>query len=372
MNTLRNLIILNLTLCLLQPLYAKIKIKLNADGPIFSNVDFYISKVIDESKKVNCIGFNIREWDEYVLNLEFEGGIQSSLQHYFDAIIITDTLSDPQPIVAKIKQVYITEQDNMVIASYKGVLTLEYFSADNKLIYMTHYSSSMTGLYRKQQIEELLKTLINKSIYSFNLFKKQELNAYENLLCKTKLYDSILASDKPKKGFYTNFFEFQANKPSLRYPFNLVSYSNDNVEDLYFNFSDPNINIGLFYDYIIGFSDGDTIFLKKVSEEGDEYFLPINSLGPYVYIGKRTKKEAVPTPLPFGVVFLGSSNDQDYIMSIATGIEHPVDDETVRSILVSDPEILEIYLEQPYNRRKEMGLYWIDTYNERYKKKLKN
>ena len=130
-------------------------------------------------------------------------------------------------------------------------------------------------------------------------------------------------------------------------------------------------NSNKFLDLIYGFSDGKSIYVKRYINNQYYTFIPIEILGRYSYIGKKYESQGVPFILPFAFGYFTIPYQEDYILNLSSGAEHPLKEETLKLILLSDQELYNAYQNQPYEKREETKLYWLEQFNKRYKDRVK-
>ena len=335
-------------------------INFKSDSAIFTNFDFYISEVIDARDNKDNIGYIMR--GPFLINrpIDFEEGLEHSFLEYLNKIIINKNFN-AEPIKLRIRELNVSEEGDFCIGEEAICsLTLEFLDSTNNLIYMTDYKGGTTAFNVTKKHEDIIRYLIKKSLFTFSLYNRKN-KLYSNLSGKQNLYYSLILAEKPQKGFYINFKELQANNPSLQFDFEIITIKEGGNEYKEIKFADPMFDFLKLADLIYGFSDGEIVYIKIVyinnmSNNKDFNFVPVKDIGKYIYIGKGIDNQ--------GFV-------QDHILNLSSGKVHPLTDEILKSILIIDSELYKVYLNQPYERRVDMGLYWIEQFNKRYKEKLK-
>jgi len=344
-------------------------IDLKKDSVLYKNVGFHINKVIDNRNNQANLGYTMKGLFEVNRPIKIKNELDKSLKQYLNSLILNNTFKTI-PINLSIKRMSISEEDLGLKQIGTCHIVIEYYDILNNLIYMTDYSESISAFDVTNKYEDLIKYTLKKSLSAF-IYYDMESNIYFDLLDKPVLYDSILFCKKPKKGFYANFKEFQANNPSIQFDFTIEEFEDNESQYRRFSLSDSTIDLRNLYQLIYGFSDGETVYIKRYLFNKYITFIPIQILGRYCYVGKRYDSQAVPIIFPsyFGV--MGLPYEQDYILNISSNKEHPLTMETLDIILKSDKKLYEIYKNQPYDTRKKMKLYWLEEYNRRYLKRHK-
>ena len=343
-------------------------IELRGDSLFYKNFGFNIVDIQDKRSNRDNIGYTMKGIFEIKRPINFKNGFVNTLNHYMVNLIHNDTSSTPIKIA--IKELFITEEDLSIQQIGNCHLVMEYFDKADKLIYMTDYMSSFSAFDATKKYGDLVKYLIKKSLLTFSLYNSKS-NIYFDLLNQHVSYDSILLCPNPKKGFYANFREFQANNPSLMFEFDVIESEEKDNKYANFKLTNPPISANEVFNLIYGFSDGKTIYIKRYISEKLFTFIPIQILGRYCYIGKKYDRQGVPVILPFAIGVVSIPYQQDYIMNISSGKEYPLTDETMKHIFVSDNELYNVYINQPFERREEMGIYWLSEFNKRYIENLK-
>lgn len=346
----------------------KYLIELNNNSVQFSDFNFYISEVIDERFQNDNFGFIVVGILDLKKEIEFKSGVSSSIQNYANALIIRN--ENAEDIKLRIRELKISEgydfDDNGTCK-----ITLEYLDSLNNLIYMTELKGTLPISEPSKNIDKLICTLVKKSLLIFSLYDRDS-DTYFDLLNKQRLYDTIIKSGNLKKGFYTNYKEFQANNPSIKKDFKIIEVKDKNRNYLQINFADPLFDSDSFLDLVYGFSDGQNIYLKKYLSNNNYSLIPIKTVGRYCYIGKISDRQGIPFILPFAAGFISAPYEQDYIMNISSGKEHPLTDETLKHILITDSELYNHYLNQPYDSRVNNEVFWLNEFNKRYLKNIDN
>jgi hypothetical protein len=323
-------------------------INFKIDSAIFTNFDFYISEVIDARDNKDNIGYIMRGPFQTNRPIDFKEGLEHSFLEYLNKIIINKN-SNAEPIKLRIRELNVSEFDLGIGEEALCSLTMEFLDSTNNLIYMTYYKYETIAFNVTKKHEDIIRKLIKKSLYIFSLYNRKS-NLYYNLLGKQNLYYSLILAEKPKKGFYINFKELQANNPSLQFDFEMITIKEDGKEYTKIKFADPMFDFRKLTDLIYGFSNGEIVYIKNMLINKDFNFVPVKDIGKYSYIGKRIDSQGAPIILPFdfGVLFgvFSIPYEQDYILNLSSGKEYPL-------------------------RRVDMGLYWIEQFNKRYKEKLK-
>jgi hypothetical protein len=340
-------------------------IELEGDSLLFKNFRINITEVIDKRESRDNIGYTMKGLFDVLKPVRLKGGIESALSCYMNKMFISD--SSFKPIKIHIKELLITEEDFTIEQKGACHLVMEFIDSTGKLLYMTDYKSSFSAFEASGKYEGLLKHLIKKSILAFSLFDSKY-HPYIDLLNQQDNYYPILQCSNPQKGFYANFREFQANNPSLQFAFEVEEVAGRGRKYYKIKLKDTSIDSNVLFDLIYGFSDGKTVFIKQYNSDRYFSFVPIHTLGRFSYVGKKVNSTGIPIILPFMVGVASVPYKQEYIIDISTGKEHPLNDEILKKILVSDTELYKQYINQSYERRNEMSLYWLEQYNKRYLK----
>jgi hypothetical protein len=341
-------------------------IELNCDSVIFHDFDFFISDVQDDRIEQGDFGFIITGALDIKRTIIFRNSMSEQIENYTNKLIYKNDNS--LPVKLKIKKLEIFESERMDDNGTCEII-IEYLDFDNNLLYMTEDKASLLLTQSSKNINLLVGDLIKRSLILFNLY---DLNSktYYDLLSVKNPYDSMLLCKRPKKGFYSNFREFQTNNPSIKVEFKMSKIEESGNEYERIEFKDSTFDYRILLDIIYGFSDGQNIYIKRKISGMIYTFIPIQTLGRYCYVGQKYDKQGVPIILPFAVGILSVPYKQDYIFNISSGNEHPLNDETMQLILASDKELLEVYLSQPPERREDMKLYWLNEFNKRYMEKF--
>jgi len=343
-------------------------IDLHGDSYYFKNLGFEIEYVQDNRDNRENIGYTSKGLFEVKTPINFNNGFEASLTTYMSNLISNDSLSTLFKVV--VKKLLITEKEYSLEQIGSCQLILEFYDTNGKLIYMTDYSGSFSSFDASNKYEGLIKYLIKKSILSFSLYDVQS-NIYYDLLNQYVSYDTVIVTKKLKKGFYANFKEFQVNNPSLQFDFSIEEIDRNGKKFTKVSLADPLIDKDRLFDLIYGFSDGKNVYIKKYVTGGYYTFIPVQSIGRYCYVGKKMDNQGVPIILPFVIGAVSIPYEKDFIMNISSGKEYPLTEDNLRLILKSDKELSAKYESQPYDRRIQMGLYWIKEYNRRYLERLK-
>ncbi len=338
-------------------------INLKGDSLFYKNLRFEIIDVIDKRINQDNIGYTMKGVFEVNRPVNFRNGFTKTLKNYMTNLIQNDTPSIQTKIA--IKELLITEDDLSIQQIGSCHLIMEFYDNADNLIYMTDYTSSFSSFDATKKYEDLIKHLIKKSFLTFNLYNPES-NIYYDLINQNISYDSILLCEIPRKGFYANFKEFQANNPSLQFDFDVIKFEEKENEYSKIKLTDPLLDPDKLFSLIYGFSDGKNIYVKRYVSERYYTFIPIQSIGRYCYVGKKDENQGVPIILPFAIGILSVPYEQDYIMNISSGNEHPLTYQTLKAILASDIELYDRYMSQPFETREKMGLYWMNEYNRRY------
>lgn len=341
-------------------------VELNCDSTFFYDFDFFVSEVQDDRIDAGDFGFIIIGALDIKRTVIFKNSMTEQIENYTNKLIEKNERS--LPVKLKIRKLKISESERM---DDNGTceLIIEYCDLDNNLLYMTEDKASLLLPRSSKDINLLIGDLIKRSLLLFNLYDLKS-RIYYDLLSIKNPYDSMLLSKKPKKGFYTNFREFQANNPSIKVEFKISKIEEQGREYERIVFKDSAFDYKRLLDIIYGFSDGQNIYIKRKTSEKVYSFIPIQTLGRYCYVGHKYDKQGVPIILPFVVGILSVPYKQGYIFNISSGNKHPLNDETLQLILASDKELFEVYKNQPPKSREEMKLYWLNEFNKRYVEKF--
>lgn len=330
-------------------------IELFADSTVFNDLDFYIAEVEDDRIDSTDFGFIIIGAMELKRNVSFKGSMTEQIKNYTSKAIRKNESSFP--VKLKIKKLKVSEKE---YTEENGTceLTIEYYDMDDNLLYMTDDKASLVAPQLSKHINILIGDLINRSLFLFSLYDLRS-EIYYDLLGLNDPFDSMLLNTKIKKGFYANFYEFQANNPSIKIDFDSIQTQKAGKENALKN---TQFDYQTLLDIVYGFSDGENIYFKRQTTDNRYSFVQVKELGRYCYVGQKTDQQLIPTPF----FFVWFPVKQDYILNIRSGNEYPLNDDNLKIILGSDQPLLEKYKSQPFDTRTNMLVFWIKEFNRRY------
>lgn len=267
--------------------------------------------------------------------------------------------------------------------------TLNFLSPNGKLLYQCNYElNNLHYLFNENRSIDIIQDIILHALSGFNYIP-------DDYLPDRYLKDGIsnysgLFNNKPKKGFYTSLDELKNNNPLIRPDF-IISKENDpqNYYEWEVIFKDSVLENSKedFFKNVIGFSDGENIYVSALNYKVKFGFNPILEKGKYLYFTGRAMNGTTngidgvriynssfgPLGIAGGMagVLIGAALsaipiEYQAVIDLESGNLYIFDEDFVDKIIVAAPSFKEKYGNNPNRYNPYMKILLIKEINSLY------